>query len=80
VPTTIETVEPFARLAPLPGDCDTTDPARLAWVTARNVRSTSKPSAVNAPNAAAALSPTTGGTVTDAGALATTIVTTECAG
>jgi hypothetical protein len=39
-PTTIETVEPFGRLAPLPGDCDTTDPTRPGWVTARNVRST----------------------------------------
>ena len=76
-PTTIVTVVPFLAVELPPGVWLTTTPLLLGLVTARVVWCTFNPAAVSALTAPAAGSPTTLGTVTVGGAVATVIVTPE---
>ena len=77
VPTTIDTVEPLARLVPPGGACVTTVPTFDCSVTGRELRRGLNPTALIACSAWMVDLPVTNGTVALAGACAITIVTVE---
>ena len=77
LPIVIVTVEPFFCAEPPLGVWPTTIPARSGLVTGRVARTTVKPADCSALTAPATGSLITGGTVTVAGAEATTIVTVD---